>query len=153
MTQHVAGRILDTVASQLTTAGKTVLREPYLQITDDTLPACIIRNVKDEFVESVGFFPVEETRRLSFDVWGCDMASASGLRGAIDSLRYDIEMALLGTETAAKLGGLLTRGLRKADAVLEIDGESPQKPVGGWSITFSCIYGLRTNAPNKVEKE
>jgi hypothetical protein len=153
MTQHVAGRILDTIASLLTTAGKTVLREPFVQITDDNLPACIIRNIKDEVMEAVGFFPVEQTRLLTFEIFACDMASTSGLRSSVDALRYDVEVALLGSETAKKLNGLLTRGLSGGEAVIDVDSESLQKPVGGWSITFECVYGLRTNAPGQVEKE
>lgn len=153
MTQHVAGRILDTVASQLTTAGKTVLREPHVQISDDNLPACIIRNIKDEVLSEVGFFPIEQTRKLSFEIFACDMASTSGLRSSVDGLRYDVELALLGSETAKKLNGLLTRGLSSGEALIDIDSESLQKPVGGWVITFECVYGLRSNAPDQVEKE
>ena len=103
--------------------------------------------------ETAGFDPVEETHRLSFEVFACDMAGIAGLRPAAGLRRTEVELALVGSQSARQLGGLLTRGLRRTDASYKVDAESLQKPVGGWSIKFDCLYGLRSDQPGRTEKE
>lgn len=153
MSQHVADRILAAVVAQLAAAGLTVFVEPHGQIVESDMPCIRLRGIEDEVISSDGFDPVFETHELTFDAFCCDMAGTSGLRAAVGDLRTAVEVALLGTADARKLGGLLTRGIKRLSAAIDIDSDTLQKPVGGWSIRFVCTYGLHSDAPWKVEKE
>lgn len=156
MTQHVADRILAAVEAQLATvpslAGRVFL-PPLQSIEEANLPAAIIDDIEDEVVGEIGFFPVEEQHELRFTVFICQMVSAAGFRAALAVLHHDIEVALVGTLASRSLGGLLTKGLRRGQAVYVVDAESLQKPVGGWRIPFVCTYFLRSDQPGNVEKE
>lgn len=154
MSQHAADRIIDQVVAQLQATGLKVFVDPVASLTEADMPCVRLRNFEDE-VDSPLFDGERwfETHAMSFDAFCCDMVSSSGLRAAIGTLRHDVELALRGTQEAAKLGGLLTRPLMRPSAQLDIDSDTLQKPVGGWSIRFVVTYGLHTDAPSKVEKE
>lgn len=153
MSQHAADRIIDQVIAQLQAAGLTVFVDPVGPLTDDDMPCVRISDVEDELISSIPGVPFFETHSLSFEAFCCAMVGSSGLRAAIGKMRHDVEFALLGSPTARKLGGLITRDIKRLSAKLQIDGDTLQKPVGGWSIRFECTYGLHTDAPSKVEKE
>lgn len=157
MTTHVADRILAALEAQLATvpgigAGHVFFR-PLHMLTEADLPALIVDDIEDEVVQESGFFPVEETHHLSFTVFPCLMTGTAGFRAALGALHHDAEAALVASLPARTLGGLLTRGLVRGDAVYVVDAESLQKPVGGWRIPFKCIYHLRSDQPGNVEKE
>lgn len=157
MTQHVADRILAALETQLSSVpaiGSThVFLQPLATLTEDDLPALIVDGVEDEVTDRTGFFPVDEKHELRFTVFACDMLGRAGFRAAVGALRHDTEVATVGSLNARTLGGLLTRGLQRGDAVYDVDADSLQKPVGGWRIPFRCTYFLSSDAPGKVEKE
>jgi hypothetical protein len=155
MTQHVADRILAALEAQLATVASvvTVSLQPLHALGEASLPAIIVDEIEDEVESRDGFFPVIEKHRLRFTVFPCLMASSSSFKSAVGQLHHDAEKALVGTVAARTLGGLLTMGLQRGNAVYSVDSESLQKPVGGWRIPFECTYYLRSDEPGKVEKE
>jgi hypothetical protein len=153
---HVADRILAAVLANLVAVPGVVTADikPLDLLEEGDLPALIIDEVEDDVEPGeVGFFPVEQTRKLKFVVLACVMASASSTKAQLADLHEQAELALVGTEAAVRLGGLLTRGLKVHGGSLSTDSESIQKPVGVWRISVSCTYNLRSDAPGKTEKE
>lgn len=157
MSQHVADRILAALEAQLATVaaigpGRVFFR-PLASINEADMPCVIVDEIEDDVVAEAGYFPVEEQHALRFTVFVCQMVGAAGFRGAIATLHHDVELALVGSAAARSLGGLLTTGLKRPQAVYAVDAESLQKPVGGWRLSFTCTYFLRSDQPGNTEKE
>lgn len=156
MSQHVADRILAAIESRLALVpalSGRVYAQPLSALDEASLPAAIIDEVDDEVVGEAGFFPVEEQHALRLTVFVCQMASAASFRPALASLHHDVEQALVGSIDARTLSGLLTVGLKRVAATYVVDADALQKPVGGWRISFTCTYFLRSDQPGLVEKE
>ncbi len=143
---HVAGQILAAVESRLS-ALATVHVIPTHMIDLATLPAIILEEIEDETEKTLGDGPVDEIHRLRFTAFAC-IATGSGFQTAANTLRTQIERALLATESDTRLGGLCRPGLTRESALWRVDSESLQKPVGGWALRFACVYHLNTGSPD-----
>lgn len=154
---HVADRILAAVLNNLSGIPgiATVDIKPLDLLEEDQLPAVLIDEIDDEVQSGylAGHFPVDTTRKLSFVVKVCLMAAATDFKLLIGGLHELVELALVGSESAVSLNGLLTRGLMVHGGSLFSDSESLQQPVGGWRIPVTCTYNLRSDQPGKTEKE
>jgi hypothetical protein len=152
---HVADRILAAVQARLAVVPGIVGAhvKPLHLLEEDQLPALVIDEIEDTVDSATGFFPVAQTRELKFVVQICQLASSDNFSSLLTTLHEDVSLALFGSLAATNLGGLLTRGLSEQSAALFTDSESLQQVVGGWRITVSCTYNLRSDMPGKTEKE
>lgn len=146
MSQHVASQILAAVESRLSAIAPVYI-VPLSSIPIDNLPAIVIENIEDETVSQIGRGPLAEKHQLRFEVFGAVVATG-GFQVFAGQLRTGIEQALLGTPSAIVLDGLSRPGLKRTAADFRHDAESLQKPVGGWSMKFECVYQLSTDAPD-----
>jgi hypothetical protein len=149
MTQHVADRLLAAIVAQLQAAGLVVA----IDAEPPSLPGVILENIEDELLEMLGPDPMQQTRKLAFDLFACDKASSATLAQSIGTQRHAVTVALMGSRDARTLGGLTTRPLIDTAATYRTDTERMEQPVGGWSIHFELTYGLRPDQPGQVEKE
>lgn len=144
---HIASQILAAVETRLS-AVATVHYVPVHVIQAGSLPAIIIQDIEDETGQSIGPGPLNETHRLSFEVFGVVAHSASGFATVAGDLRASIESALLAAINDIRLGGLCRPGLSRPSAQFRVDADSLQVPVGGWALKFQCVYQLKTDAPD-----
>ena len=84
---------------------------------------------------------------LSFTLFGC-VAATTGFQAVAGTLRTDIEKALLATLNDIRLGGLCRPGLSRPSAAFRVEADTLEKPVGGWVLKFTCVYQLKTDAPD-----
>lgn len=155
---HAADRILAAVLANLAAVPgiQTASLKPLYLLEETDLPALVIDDVEDEVTAADGFdgyFPVSQSRRLNFVVQVCAMSGSQTFLADVADLHEKAAIALVGSELAVKLGGLLTRGLTIHGGSMFTDSESLQKPVGGWRISVSCTYNLSSESPGKTEKE
>ena len=148
MSAHVSSQIISAVVSRLS-AVATVHVVPLHSVPIETLPAIVIENIEDETVEALGPGPVSERHGMSFEVFGL-VAATSGMVVTAGGLRTEIEKALMSSKANITLDGLAKPGIRRASAYFRHDSESLQKPVGGWSMKFNCVYHIKTDAPDTV---
>lgn len=146
MSQHVSGQIIAAIESKLSSVASVHLL-PVHAVELSSLPAIFVESIEDETLESLGPGPIQERHALSFDLFGC-IAATSGFQVTAGALRADIEKALLAAINDVRLGGLCRPGLSRPQAVFRVDSESLEKPVGGWVLRFSCVYQLKTDAPD-----
>lgn len=146
MSQHVASQILAAIESRLAAVAPVYLLPVHAVALAD-LPGIFVESVEDETDEQLGRGPMQERHTLSFELFGC-VAATSGFSALAGTLRAEIEKALLGTQNDIRLGGLCRPGLSRPAATFRVDADSLEKPVGGWVLKFTCVYQLKTDAPD-----
>ena len=146
MTQHVASQILAALESRLASVAPVYLLPVHAVALAD-LPGIFVEAVEDETDEQLGRGPLQERHTLSFSLFGC-VAATTGFQAVAGTLRTDIEKALLATLNDIRLGGLCRPGLSRPSAAFRVETDTLEKPVGGWVLKFTCVYQLKTDAPD-----
>lgn len=146
MSQHVSSQILAALESRLASVAPVYLLPVHAVALAD-LPGIFVEAVEDETDEQLGRGPVQERHTLSFDLFGC-VAATTGFQAVAGTLRTAIEKALLGSINDIRLGGLCRPGLSRPSASFRVDTDTLEKPVGGWVLKFTCVYQLKTDAPD-----
>lgn len=152
---HVADRILAATVAALAAVPGIVTADikPVYLLEDADLPAAIIEGVEDEIIERLRGLVIEEARELRFDVFIVAKAGAASFLTTAGNLHEAAALALTGSKSAMTLGGLLTRGMEISRETLDFDRDSIDQPLGGWRISVTCKYTLRSDQPGKTEKE
>lgn len=148
MSEHVSSLIISSIADRLSAIAPVHIM-PLHSVPIETLPAIVIENIEDVTVEALGVGPVSERHIMNFEIFGVTF-SGDGIVLASGSMRTEIEKALMGNKDNITLDGLARPGIRRESAYFRHDSESLQKPVGGWSMKFNCVYHIKTDAPDTV---
>lgn len=149
MTQHVADRLLAAIVAQLQAAGLVVA----IDTEPTSLPGVILENIEDKRTDVIGRFPSQELRQISLNVFCCDKANSDQILGRVGELHFAVHNALLGSQSAKTLSGVLVNGLDSESSVFRTDTERLEQPIAGWSMQLTCFYSLRSDRPGLFEKE